>query len=250
MDLTHTRTPSYSDALIHLPPADACAVDAVLDELIRMADAVPTASVGASIHDEERAMDAPSHGEAFVLLVPLVETLLELEPDELTAPMHAQLAMFGVLPSIPEAMVLQIAFGRKVGEQHTMKIARLMTRARRRGLSVDEYVAELSAAGAIPRDNLVRLFLGEARRSPSIDRIRRGIALLRTTASVVPEPFRPPLLCAIAWLLWSRGSRPVALAYLAEASRIEPGHVLAYGLSVLISSTMPAWHDDTERASP
>lgn len=242
MDITHADFSQHGNALIHLPPVDEGIVAGVSAELSRMLDALETRA-RSPLHEEERAAQAPSHGDAFALIVPIAETLLELSPDELTAPLHAQLALLAMLPGIPDAFALQIAFGRKVGEQHTLKIARLATRAAHRGLSVDEYIAELRVAGAVPQDNLVRLFTGRARRSPLIDRIRRGVALLRVTASVVPESLRPPLLCAIAWLLWIRGNRPVALAYLAEASRIEPSNVLAYGLTALIASTMPTWFE-------
>ena len=96
-----------------------------------------------------------------------------------------------------------------------MKIARLSSRAQHRGLSVDEYVQHLQQTGSVPHDRPVRLFLGESRRSPDDERLRRAIALLRRTAALTPDPFRAPVLSAIAWMVWARGGRVVALAYLA-----------------------------------
>ena len=122
-----------------------------------------------------------------------------------------------------------------------MKIWRLMAQARQRQLSVDEYVAQLLAAGRVPRDTLVRLFHGEARRTPDEDRTRRGIALLRRAVALVPAPTRPGLLCTLGWLQWARGKRVVAAAYLAEAARIQPDNILACGLGIVVATKVPMW---------
>ncbi len=146
------------------------------------------------------------------------------------------------LPAIPETIALQIAFGRGAGEEQMREIARLIARATRRGLSADEYIAELAAADAIPRGKIIRLFHGETRRTPDVQRMARGIA---SAAQDQHRSWRRRcdlrLLCAIAWLQWARGKRAIALGYLAEASRIEPEHILAFGLSWLVSTKTPTW---------
>jgi hypothetical protein len=237
-------TSTVTDDLIRLPAADERDRDDALDYVIRMWADLPQASVtlpGGKV--SEFPPGAPHHAESFILMVPLVEALLDGELRDISPALHARLAAMVMGPSVPEQLVLQIAFGREAGETHALKIVRLIAEAEERGLSVDDYIAELSAADAVPHDRIVRLFLGEAGPSPSAERIRRGIELLRRTASLVPYPLRPPLLCSIAWLQWARGRRAVAMAYVEEASRIEPDDVLAYGLSVHLPSRMPAWLD-------
>jgi hypothetical protein len=228
---------------LHLPRASADATEAVLAHLLDMCGRLPEVRPTVSMdHAAESDGDAvPSHGEVLMLIVPLLETCLEADADEPAPPLVAQLAFMAALPAVPESIALQVAFGRRVGEAQTREFGRLIARARQRGVSVDEYVANLVAADALPRGTLVRLFHGESRRTPDAARVKRGIAMLRGIASLVPPMLRPPLLCTIAWLHWAGGKRALAAAYLAEASRIDPENVLAYGLSWLISTKIPSW---------
>jgi hypothetical protein len=232
-----------SDGMLHLPIADEASMDAVLDHLLGMCRALPELTVSVSMRhvDAIDLEDVPTHGEAFVLIVPLLETCLDDEPDDVALTLIAQFAFVAMLPSLPEAIALQVAFGRGVGEEQIRDFARLFARARQRGLSIDEYVAELVTRDAVPRGKLVRLFHGETRRTPDTERIRRGIGLLRRIASLVPPVTRPPLLCAIAWLYWARGKRAIAMAHIAEAVSIEPEHILAHGLGWLITTKTPTW---------
>lgn len=230
--------------LVHLPSVSQRDLDDFVAAIVAIRDGVP--EFGSTLpkhHWEGAAAEYLSHGEALVFTVPLIEALLDQAPTHMSVEMIAQLCAMAMYPAVPEAMVLQIAFGRKIGEQHSLKIARLLARARRRGVSADEYVAELAAQEAIPHDKLVRLLRGEARRAPSTNRVRKGITLLRRVASFLPCAFQPPLLCSLAWLHWSRGQRAIALAYLREATRIDPSNVLAGGLSATFSERLPAWLD-------
>lgn len=52
----------------------------------------------------------------------------------------------------------------------------------------------------------------------------------------------------IAWLLWANGKRPHALAYLAEAWRMQPNHALTGSLSELCSTALPEWCADRSAA--
>lgn len=232
-----------ADGTLHLPSADDASIDAVIDHLQGMCEALPEFSVRVSMR-HALAVDlehVPIHGEAFVMMVPLLETCLDDDADDVDLPLIAQFAFMSMVPAMPESVALQIAFGRSVGEEQVREFARLFARARQRGLSIDEYVGELVARDAVPRGKLVRLLHGETRRKPDAERIQQGIALLRRIASLVPSTVRPPLLCAIAWLYWARGKRAIAMAYLAEAARIEPEHILARGLSWLVTTKTPAW---------
>ena len=234
---------------IHLPALDDDFVDEVLDELVSMRETLPEISVEVPARHAS-TVPAQAADSEFHLLVALVESVLDEEVDDPTPRTYAQLAIIALLPGVPEALALQVAFGRKVGVQHVRKMTLLRTAARVRGLTMDEYVAELVALGRIPQDRLVQLFLGRSQRSPKGGRMKRGSEVLRRVASSVPEGFRPPILCAVAWLHWAAGRRAIALAYLDESSRIDPGHILAHGLAAVAAERMPDWCVDKPGAEP
>lgn len=232
-------------ALIHLPAVDSRERDQVREQMEKMVGALPEVAVKVSMRAvSEIPKRWPSQREMFILVEALTETLLDCEADGVSPALAAQLGVLTGLPMIPETMALQIAFGRKVAEEQSRKMARIAEQAQRRGVSVDEYVAGLRAANAVPHDKLVGLFHGETDWAPSAHRLRHGIALLRRVAGMLPAPARPSVLCVIAWLTWARGRRPIAMAYLAEASRIEPEHLLAFGLSAVLAEKKPAWLRD------
>lgn len=226
------------DSLVHLPRVDATACAETLSHLMRLYDLEdPELDAG---DGDDLDPGAPGHVETFTLIVPLIESVLVAE-DEVPPALAAQLIRMAAFPAVAEALAMQIAFGRRVGEEHALSMARLLARAQQRGLSADDYVAAQSAAGELRLDRLARLLHGQARRTPSADRVRTGITVLRRVIALAPTPLRPQLLCAVAWLHWARGQRAIAVAYLAEASRIEPTNVLAYGLSVVFADHLPVW---------
>lgn len=235
---------------IHLPSVDDHDRDEVRRHIAAAVENLPEVGFVMSAKEAEGCRDALmrgsgpfTHGEVLSLIVPIVETLFD-DTCRISPAFHAQLIMMCQFPSIPESMVVQIAFGRRVGEEQVRKIARMIARAQHRGLTVDEYVVDLQEHGAVPHDGLVKMFLGESKRTPSVDRIRLAVGLLRTTAALAAEPMRPPILCAISWLLWAQGKRALALNYLAEASTIDPYHPTTYGLSVHLGGHLPAWLSD------
>ncbi len=93
-------TSADADGILHLPAATEEARDAVMNELMRMFDALPEISVmvpnrEAHLVDVE---NVPHHGEAF-----------------LSPALVAQFAFIAMLPALPSAIALQTAFGRSVG---------------------------------------------------------------------------------------------------------------------------------------
>ncbi|WP_194408610.1 DUF4192 family protein [Microbacterium cremeum] len=240
-----SRTAIASPEIIYLPDVDEHLRDDVWDFMVAMVEDALEDDLLDDSDDDEREVPSGgalfTHAEAFVVIVPLLESCLARGDTDLSAVLVAEFALMAMLPAIPETIAVQVAFGRGAGEEQVREMARLLARARHRGLTVDEYIAQLSAANAVPRGKLVRLFHGETRRVPDPDRLKRGISLLRVLTALAPEPARPPLLCSIAWLQWAQGKRAVASAYLAEAIRIEPEHILARGLAVLVSSKAPRW---------
>ena len=236
-----------SDPLVRLPEVTLAEILDTRLELDRIVDALPRFSVLLSTAEAKRhgagragGSGEMTHAEVRGLIVPMTETLLD-DTATVGAAFHAQLMIMFEFPTIPESLVLQTAFGRRVGEQQQVKLVRLGDRAQRRGLSIDEYVDELRCRGAVEQDHLVRKFLGRISHRPDESRLETAISILQRTAALAPEDLRPPVLCAIAWMLWARGRGVPALTYLAEALRIEPGHVLACGLMVHFGSTEPKW---------
>lgn len=219
----------------------------VLASLEAMRDALPevAVTVDGRFAQQTEWFDVPDHGAAFTLAIPVIETCLERDPSDVSPPLLAQLVVMSLFPSLPEQMALQVAFGRGIAEEHARDVARLIADASRRGLTVDEHVAQLVATGRVSDTRSTRSFRGEAQHAPGRPRVSRGTRLFRRAAGHVPEVLRPSLLSAAAWLLWSVGKRPNALAHLAEASRIEPTHVLAYGLTAHFASNQPLWLVDT-----
>lgn len=244
-------TPPTLPSSLHLPVIDPNVVAEVLEHLLVMRDELPSwhLSLGVEHVDEAHLVDASPHELAFEVSIPLLESYLREDPSDLGSRLLAQLTFMAQFPALPEQLALQTAFGRRVAEEHVSEVARLVSRAARRGLTVDEYVAHLAATDSVPATRTTRLFKGEARRAPNPTRIAKGIALLRYTAAAAPEPLRPPLLCAAAWLLWARGKRAHAIGYLAEALRIEPEHILAGGLAVLVADGLPLWSRRQEHVS-
>jgi hypothetical protein len=237
-----TTTILTDEPLIRLPAIDTREREEVWEQMQKMADVLPLVEIKVTARTvSEIPKRWPSQREIFILVEALTETLLDGEAEGIAPMLAAQLGVLIGLPMIPETVAMQIGFGRKIAEEQSRKMACIAERAEQRGLSVDSYVAELQMRRAVPMDKIVRLFHGESDRAPSAHRVRHGIALLRRVAGMLPVAARPSVLCVIAWLLWANGQRPTAMAYLAEASRIEPEHLLAFGLSAMFVEKYPAW---------
>lgn len=244
-----THTPD-----IHLPTVTDDDLDEVDVEVRRLLERGPEISVLLSkaeaerTHEELMRGDGPfTHAEILGLIVPITETLFEGDVADVGIAFHVQLILMCGFPSIPESLVVQAAFGRRIGEQQYLKIVRLANRAERRGLTIDEYVEELRETNGIEHDRLVQMFLGETRRAPDDARLRRAIAVLRRTAALAPEALRPPLFCAIGWMQWARGRRAIALNYVSAAVAIEPANILARGLTIQMSTRVPEWVHQEQR---
>jgi hypothetical protein len=179
--------------------------------------------------------------ESMKVIVPLLESLLEDHIDDVSMPMRAQLVLMMRWPELPQAVCLQTAFGRRVGEQNLEWTQRVMMQAERRGVSVDDHVADLQDAGMISSDGLAQLFRGETTGRPDEQRLERGILLLQASADAAPHELHQPMLCAIAWMLWAQGRPDDAMTALMHASGIDPTDLLTRGLIRHFSSVNPRW---------
>ncbi|WP_156761163.1 hypothetical protein [Microbacterium karelineae] len=226
------------ESLVHLPLATDADRDEVVERLFDMWSATASEAVAPDEGDSGGPM---GHVESLAYIVPFLESLLDDPPDELPLAACAQIVHMVEYPAVPEIVVIQTAFGRRAGEEMVRHLERLFARARQRNLSVDEYIADAADTGRIAHDRTARMFRGEVRRAPDDERMRTAIRILRRAASLVPPELRSHLLCAIGWLQWARGRRPVALAYLAEAERTDSGCPFPLAITELVSARRPRW---------
>lgn len=181
------------------------------------------------------------HVESMRVIVPLLESLLDDDIDEVSLPMRTQLALMMQWPGLVQAVCVQTAFGRRAGEQNLERAQRLLSQGGRGGVSFDERALDLTCAGAASSDELTRLFRGESGRRPPEQRLLRGIVLMQATGDAAPPELRQPMLCAIAWLLWAHGERDDAMTALVRASQIDATEPLTRRLIVLVSQATPQW---------
>ncbi|WP_165310786.1 DUF4192 family protein [Microbacterium protaetiae] len=156
----------------------------------------------------------PPGRETFFLAEMVTETLLDSEVDALRPESIVEFVMLGATPLIIETMALQIAFGQKIAERESKRMARGMPSP---------------------------LFEGDEQRRPSVHRCAHAMVVLRRVAAFYPGKLGAGVLCVIAWLAWARGRRALAVAYLDEARRLDPEYVLARRLSGLVTTKLPEW---------
>lgn len=86
---------------------------------------------------------------------------------------------------------------------------------------------------------------------PDVDRIARGIALLRVIVSRADDALRPAPLCMLAWLSWALGRGTAAGGYLDLARAIDPAYSMAELLDSMVSNGMvPEWAFATPGLGP
>jgi hypothetical protein len=92
-----------------------------------------------------------------------------------------------------------------------------------------------------PGEECADIMLGHGPR-PDLDRMVRGIEILRTLASRVSGRQRLPLLCMLGWLNWALGRGSLAARYVEAAAAIDPEYGMAEVLGTLLHSGMqPEW---------
>ncbi|MFF2370190.1 DUF4192 family protein [Agromyces sp. NPDC058110] len=168
--------------------------------------------------------------------VELVETLVARPRRRpLDARRVAWLLHLAARPPYRDAMMLQMAFGRTLGEialdlpdPGSEPIALVGDRVERRADERD--------------DVLANLMLGRSMLRPDSARAERGIEQLRRAVAHAPEDVRPGPLCMAAWLAWSLGRGSEAGGFLDAALAIAPEHSMAGLLEGFIGAgALPEW---------
>ncbi|QAY61048.1 DUF4192 family protein [Microbacterium protaetiae] len=174
--------------------------------------------------------------------IDFVERLLQRDAAETPVARLAQLTALSLQRSHRDEMMLQMAFGRKMGRRARRENERMLAKQAASGLSMDDTVrAELDTHGAAAFD-MAELIIGEGATQPRPARISRAVGILRHTITHLPIELRPDLLCMLAWLNWALGSSTVAGAHLDAALAIDPEHGMATILQSLVTAgKIPQW---------
>ncbi|MDR5701298.1 DUF4192 family protein [Agromyces aerolatus] len=197
-------------------------------ELVRTALRELEAEYGAAAGAEgARSRSWPEHEAELRTAQPvdLVESLLARTPA--TPPTDddvVRLAWFARLAAVPvsrDAMMLQIAFGPRVGRTALA--------------DVPEPVGGAHLA-------LGRMLLGETCERPDDERVRRGREVLLRTAASAPPRERAGLLCMASWLVWATGRGTAASTLLDASLAADPGHAMAQLLHrYFATGALPEW---------
>jgi hypothetical protein len=201
--------------------------------------------------DAVDALCAGAEADAFGLYRPvdvpdgveLIEQVLDHDAAAVPIPLLARLAFLSMFPARRDEMMLQIAFGRAVGERARASSDRWHARQRQTGMSMDEVIAQARAEDDPALDDeLGLLMIGDSTRPLKARRTRTGIAVLRRLIAHLDPDQTPDLLCMLAWLHWSIGAGTAAAMQAQRALRIAPDHTMSRTMLTLFGTgKIPEW---------
>jgi hypothetical protein len=177
--------------------------------------------------------------------VATAETVLGLDPAELSIDEVVALLFLMQGPATRDQMMLQFAFGEEVGRRGSALNRHYARRQRETGLTMDDLVAADMAAGRAFEEEIPTtgdLMMGLSPERPDPERVHRGIGLLKVLVAMAPRSARPAPLCMLAWLSWTLGQGSVAGIYLDTAVEIDAEYGMARLLLQMIGSGhLPEW---------
>lgn len=139
-------------------------------------------------------------------------------------------------PSVRDAMMLQFAFGRLIGE------AALADADAGPGTDPNVDADEEREPDEDPDEMLGELLIGQSTTRPDVDRVERALEMLRLAIPNAPRDLRAGPLCIAAWLAWSLGRGSAAGKLLDRAREVAPEHTMTLLLSSFIGSgALPEW---------
>ncbi|HYI33296.1 MAG TPA: DUF4192 family protein [Glaciibacter sp.] len=184
-------------------------------------------------------------------------------PEALDIPDAAVLLLLVQSAANRDQMMLQFAFGRKVGAEAFELNARYAALQRATGLSMDEIVLremehrESSVADADESESatgtatdvqseadqrISDLMMGMTSTRPDPDRIEAAIRVLKAVVSLAPRSTRPAPFCMLAWLSWALGRGSVAGIFIDRALEIDAHYGMARLLDTLLGTGhLPEW---------
>ncbi|WP_022884214.1 DUF4192 domain-containing protein [Glaciibacter superstes] len=170
----------------------------------------------------------------------------ELDPDE-----AAGLLFLVQEPPIRDQIMLQIAFGREVGEETYDVNVRYAAIQRATGLSMDEIViaeelrlrsSEQESPKGIGGVRMADRMVGWSNERPDPERIQHAIDVLKKIIALSPRAARPAPLCMLAWLSWALGRGSVGGMFVDKALAEDPTYSMAILLNTMFSTGhLPDW---------
>lgn len=197
-----------------------------------------------ALGDEERVEALLERLGAQADPLELVEALLRDDPGSHPVNRLAWFAHLADVPSMRDAMMLQLAFGPVVGQLAHEDAEATATRAAAHGETIDELVRREVERGEEDEASelLGRLLLGQATTRPDPHRIERALDVFRPLIPNLPAGRRAGTLCIVAWLSWALGRGSAAGALIDRALEADPSHSMAQLLSAFIGSgALPEW---------
>jgi hypothetical protein len=206
-------------------------------------------------HNVEQTLEILRTGndDACDMVLDRLELLGELDPvswvetclnaDSMSADTTAWLLHLVQSPANRDAMMLQFAFGKEVGQATSRINEHYKSIQRSSGKAMDEVVmAEIEAGRASLHDWIGNLLMGESATRPQVERTVAAIGILKHACAHAPEELQPASLCMLAWLSWALGLGSAAGTFVDAALVIEPDYGMAQVIFGLISSgRVPEW---------
>ncbi len=146
-------------------------------------------------------------------------------------------------PAVRDAMMLQFAFGRLVGEAALADVDADADADPHRPADGDERRSVDDLDDLDDLDELLgRLLIGRSTIRPDVDRVERALGMLRLAIPNAPGELRAGPLCIAAWLAWSLGRGSVAGGLLDRARELAPDHTMTQLLSSFVGGgALPEW---------
>ncbi len=164
--------------------------------------------------------------------VALVEALLDESAREPSALRLAWFVHLADHPVVRDAMMLQFAFGRSIGEAALEE----------GGTDADSHGDGDERSDDDLDEVLSRLLIGRSTVRPDIGRVERALEMLRLAIPNAPHGLRAGPLCIGAWLAWSLGRGSVAGVLLDRAREVAPEHTMTMLLTSFIGGgALPDW---------
>lgn len=175
--------------------------------------------------------------------IDLLEYLLTRDPDTVGPLSLARLLSTLLTEGDVDRTVLQIAFGRAVGDASWQATLANRRRAAEAGVQPVDILRDDHENGRMPEDGLRRagMLIGDTPTRPDPGRLHRGALLLGRAVVHCGLPERSWAMCALAWVRWAVGLATAADALVREAIRIDPGNTLAPIYAAILHTTPPVW---------
>lgn len=219
---------------IHLREAPPDDVRAAMRKVHQLALEVLDAGEG---NQESRVLGLAGSLE---LAVPVVEALLgsDEEPSPEECGMLAHILSH---PLVPELILVCVAFGRRIAEDHLQELIRTHARIVQRGATTAHEVEAIWDEKSRIYERTALMLWGKTRRQPDEERLASLTRILRRVASHLPHNMRCEAFSMLGWIFWARGKKALAIAYADEGVCADSSSPLSHFVSTVVVEAPPEW---------